>query len=354
MELSPDAFLQDEDREFFERELATFVPDRVFDAHAHFSHPETHKLEVPGLPTIVEYEEYMRFIDCLHPGRKVSALFLSFSEKREGVQLANDMVARAVAADSTCRGFFFITPEDDPEWVRDEVRRLGLHGLKCYHYYSGQNPTWDADISAFLPEPFVKLAHEEGWAITLHMVKQRSVTDPGNIHWIRHYCTNYPNTKLILAHCARAFQPAHGLEGLPQLADLGDLYFDSSANCAPHAHEAIIRIMGHKRLMYGADSLGASHIRGTTVPVADTFVWLSPDQPIWDANYGTIKPTLIGLESLRALKWACWSARLSDSQIEDIFWNNAADLFGLERERTREPHNGGTDTLCSRRQSHCG
>ena len=27
--------------------------------------------------------------------------------------------------------------------------------------------------------------------------------------------------------------------------------------------------------------------------------------------------------------WACWSEWLSDSQVEDIFWNNAAELFEI-------------------------
>ncbi|GIT28905.1 MAG: hypothetical protein Ct9H300mP1_09510 [Planctomycetaceae bacterium] len=65
----------------------------------------------------------------------------------------NQWVGDQVALDTNNRGIFFIHPEDDPEWVRQEVRRLGLHGLKCYHTMSNVEPTWDADIQAFLPEP---------------------------------------------------------------------------------------------------------------------------------------------------------------------------------------------------------
>ena len=50
--------------------------------------------------------------------------------------------------------------------------------------------------------------------------------------------------KVILAHWSRGLQPAHNLEGLPRLADLENRYFDTSANCEPIAHQAIIRIMG--------------------------------------------------------------------------------------------------------------
>ncbi|MDP7637609.1 MAG: hypothetical protein QF577_08690, partial [Phycisphaerae bacterium] len=106
---------------------------------------------------------------------------------------------------------------DDPEWVRQEVKRLGLHGFKCYHLFAATSPTWEADIPAYLPEPLVKVADDEGWGITLHLVKARAVADPSNIQWIRRYCENYPNMTLILAHSARGFQPAHNLEGLPQL-----------------------------------------------------------------------------------------------------------------------------------------
>ena len=161
------------------------------------------------------------------------------------------------------------------------------------------------------------------------MVRSRAVADPENIKWIRHYCENYPNMTMILAHSARAFQPAHALEGLPQLTGLDNLYCDSSANCEQMAHQAIIRTLGHDKLLYGSD-LCASHDRGRSLGAADTFVWLYNDSPVWEEKHISIKPVLIGLEHLRSVKWACWSERLSDTQVEDIFWNNAAKVFGVD------------------------
>ena len=318
--------LRDEDRAFFERELASFVPDRVFDAHCHLWPTEKTGKERPDVPPAAGYQEYRKLIDGLHPGRRVAALFIPFPRERR--HEANEWLGRHAAADPLSRGLFFVGPEDDPEWVRGEVRRLGLCGLKCYHKEAQVKPTWQADIPAFLPERLVKVAHEESWVITLHMVKSRCVADPSNIRWIRHYCETYPDMKLILAHSARAFQPAHGLEGLPHLTGLDNLYFDTSANCEAIAHEAIMRIVGHKKLMYGSD-FPVSHLRGRSVAVADTFLWLYEETPVWAEKHERIRPVLVGLEALRALKWACWSARLSDRAIEDIFWNNAAQLFGV-------------------------
>jgi glutamate-1-semialdehyde 2,1-aminomutase len=318
------------DREFFDRELASFLPNQVFDAHCHlWLEGKTH-FQVAGHPGDVGYEHYQHLMSDLHPGRRTAAFFLSFANPNQPDSIAamNAFVAEQVAISDECRGAFFVRPSDDPEWVRTEVRRLGLHGLKCYHTFASHVPTWEANIPDYLPEPLVKIAHEERWVITLHMVRSRACADAGNIHWIRQYCLRYPDMRLILAHSARGFQPAHNLEGLPSLKGLDNLYFDTSANCEPLAHQAILRTFGHQRLMYGSD-LPVSHLRGRSVAVADSFLFIDQDTPVWDATQTSIEPVLLGLEHLRSIKWACWSERLGDSAIEDIFWNNAARLFGL-------------------------
>jgi len=323
-----ESLLRREDREFYERELASFVPDRVFDAHAHLyaRRPGTAPAE---LPDSVGASEYRALIDGLHPGRDLGALFLAMPWKGADTAITiNEWVARHVKEDARFRGSFFVKTDDDPEWVRQEVHRLGLTGLKCYHTTALVSPTWEADIPAYLPERLVKVADEEGWTITLHMVKSRAVADESNIDWIRHYCHTYPNAKIILAHSARGFQPAHNLEGLPKLTGLNNLYFDSSANCEPMAHLAILRTFGHERLLYGSDFF-VSHLRGRSLGAGDSFVWLYEDVPVWGEKHLRVRPVLVGLEHLRSLKWACWAAKLTDAQVEDVFWNNAATLFGI-------------------------
>lgn len=318
------------DREFFERELQSFLPDRVFDAHTHLWRSDCADFRVPDGPPDIGLAEYQDYIQDIHPDRLTRSLFIPFvtADKLDRMAAANEWVATAVAQDPACRGIFFVRPEDDPEWVREQVRRLGLHGLKCYHTMASVRPTWEAAIEDFLPETLVRVAHEEGWVITLHMVKARAVADPANIECIRRYCQQYPDMKLILAHSARGFQPAHNLEGLARLRGLNNLYYDTSANCEPIAHQAILRLIGPDRLMYGSD-LPVSHQRGRSVAVADSFLWLYEDTPVWGEKHRAIEPVLIGLEHLRSLKWACWAERLTDSQVEDLFWNNAARLLNI-------------------------
>ena len=94
------------------------------------------------------------------------------------------------------------------------------------------------------------------------------------------------------------------------------------------AHQAILRIIGNKKLMYGSDS-PVSHLRGRSVAAGDSFLWLYEQTPVWGEKHAALKLILVGLEYLRSLKWVCWAEKLTESQVEDIFWNNAANLFGI-------------------------
>jgi len=73
----PESLLRPEDVEFFERELASFVPDRVFDAHTHLWDHRLIPWSISGEgPQDAGYSEYMQLMQDLHPGRRAAALFI--------------------------------------------------------------------------------------------------------------------------------------------------------------------------------------------------------------------------------------------------------------------------------------
>src|SRR5687767_4348313 len=63
----------EEDRRFFQRELESFLPQRVFDAHAHVWRKEAVTWPLKGLPPEVGYKEYRALMEDLHPRRRTAA-----------------------------------------------------------------------------------------------------------------------------------------------------------------------------------------------------------------------------------------------------------------------------------------
>ena len=66
------------------------------------------------------------------------------------------------------------------------------------------------------------------------------------------------------------------------------------------------------------------------VALGDSFHWIYADEMDLAEKHISLEPVLIGLESLRSLRLACRRLKLTDGQIEDIFYHNAAKLFPIE------------------------
>ena len=320
--------LRAEAHALFERELASFVPDRVFDAHFEIWDDAASMTGSVDVVIPTKLADLTTGLDVLHPGRQFGAALIPFSYEAQRLEATNAWSTQLAAdSDGACCSYFFVTPDDDPEWVREQVRATGAIVYKSYHTYAAAKPTFQSSIPDYMPESLVRVADQEGWVINMHLVRSRAVADPENIHWLRHYCQTYPNMTLVLSHSARGFNPEHNLVGLPQLADLDNLYFDTSVNCEPTAHEAIIRIMGPQRLLYGTD-YPCSHVIGKYLALGDSFIVLEESHPVWEVGHAQLTPALVGMEHLRSLKWACWAQGFSDRQVEDLFWGNAQRVFG--------------------------
>ena len=330
--MTGDWAVTDCDREFFAREIDSFLPTRIFDAHCHLYRCRDFKAAKPALaasgPERVDWACFLRHMEDITPGREYAALAFPFPVQGLDSAGANSFLAAELAAHSNLRGSMMVEPGMDPEFVRERVQRGGFAGLKCYHLFATTKPTFDAAVEAYLPEEQVRVAHELRLTITLHMVRARAIADPVNQESISRLARKYPNARWILAHAARGFNPHHTIEGIHSMKGLGNIWCDTSAVTEAGAFEAIVRELGVDRLLYGAD-FPVTHLRGRCVAIGDSFLWLTADNTNFGAAHAAVEPVLVQLESLRALKQACWNLRLSDSEVEKIFWGNAAALLTL-------------------------
>ena len=317
----------EQEQELFRRELDSFVPDRIFDSHvhlyemSHFTEEDIVPLFERG-PDVVGAEAFLRYMNEIHPGRDTTGLCFPFPKRGIDFEATHDFLAGEVAKLPDGRGQMLIKPSLDPEYVRETVRSKGFVGLKPYQVFSDIEGVEKA-VESYLPEEHVRVAHEEGLTVTLHAHGSRAPANPVIQEAIRRYATKYPDMKLILAHSARGWNPHHLVEGISALADLGNVWYDTGVVQEHGAFEAIIDAVGHRRLLWGSD-FPVSQDRGRCVGVGDGSVWITPEMLAGKAG---VAPVMQGYESLRAMKLAAMFLKLTDSQVEDIFYNNLASLY---------------------------
>ena len=339
MEISGNFILSESDKRVLGK-LKDFIPDKIFDFHAHLYHT-AYLPDIAGQDSIfaergdlADRAFYERYQCQLHPGIKKLRLNLvsmpdsSMNERPNGNRArCNDFLIEHLEQYPQDIGEAFVLPDDTGDEIKGLLNHPNIRGFKCYHVCAAKKPTWQAEIDEYLPESAWRVAEDRGLCITLHMVKDAALADPGNYTIISEKARKYPNVKLILAHAARGFAPWTVIEGVKGLSEIPNIYFDVSAVCEPTAIFTVVKAAGHERVLWGSD-FPVSMLRGKCVSLADTFLWLywqdleKLDMPAAaDAN-------LVGVENLNALAQACGMLDLNHSETEDIFYNNAERLFG--------------------------
>ena len=330
---SPIWKLLDSDREFFARELDSFVPDRLFDAHIHLGPLEGYNPLHVGLiantPEVADMKTYRSQVSWLAPGRELAgALVIPNTLDGEKRDEGNRFAADQLKEDPESGVSIIIHPDMDPGALQEEIERFHPSALKCYHLMVKRERTLDAGLEEYLPEPLVRVADEAELPVLVHLVRDRALADADNQTAIRKYCQRYKRMKLVLVHGARGLNPSHTIQGIDGIKEFDNLYFDTSSVMEGGTLEALIRNFGTERLMWASD-YPFSHLHGRCVAIGDGFIWLYDHMDVgMDQAHPDLPFALAGLECLRTLKYASWNCGLTDDQIEAVFCKNALALYG--------------------------
>ncbi|MCE5251715.1 aminotransferase class III-fold pyridoxal phosphate-dependent enzyme, partial [bacterium] len=341
-------------------EISSFLPDRIFDSHAHLWRVADWEAPKPNIftdgPDEVTIDVWRACIGRqVGESRLVGGLFIAVPMC--AIDPANGFLADQLENEPGSRGLICVSPGYPKEKAISLLQHPAIAGFKPYHTFSAEVPTFQSSIAGYLPEWVWELADERGLVITLHLVRDRALADSGNQREIREMCRKYPRARLILAHAARGFHAPNTVEGISSLRGIENVWFDTSAVCESSALAAILDEFGPRRLLWGSDFC-VSEMRGRCVTAGDGFVWLSDETISWDGLSPACHPTLVGLESLRALREAADICCLDDGDIRDIFCDNALRLLGITEESgtvTRDLYDhakrvipGGTQLLSKR------
>ena len=316
--------------------LEDFLPEYIFDAHAHLFDTDFLPGEetVDGNRLICGLEEYRETCGkMLANPKKLRVNIIPWPDasmsdpESENCRKSDEFLLRELEKDSSNVGEIMVRPGESIEQLEKRIAHPGIRGLKCYHTLADKEETWNCSIGEYLPETAWQLANEKQMSITLHMVKEKALADKDNLDYICSMAKRYPDATLILAHAARSFASWTAVESVEKVAHLENVWFDFSAVCESPAMFQIMKKAGVKRCMWGSDYPVAQG-RGKAISLADGFYWIFQRDLDNFVSKTPLSSWLRGLENLMAVRQACILAELSRSEIEDLFYNNAARLFG--------------------------
>jgi len=276
--------LNELDRRIWERELADWLPERVFDFHSHIQH--SCNLRDPGTEVSKRLMGYMDLsaedLDDVYRtlalGRSVRYLVTHFPDPAYDTTSANRYVARERPPESY--SLMVVTPRMTEEEVERTVRKEGHVGLKPYMTYADVPDRSEARISDFLPPHQMEVADRLGLVVLLHLSKSRAAADPENLEELSWYSRNFPRARIVLAHCARCFNPWTLELALPKLGKL-DLAYDTAAVCDGEVFEELIAAVGPGRVLYGSDLVSSTLFRGKYVGIGESWTSVTEDSFSW-------------------------------------------------------------------------
>ena len=323
----------DFDRDIWDKELEDFVPPLVYDMHVHLW-SEAHKgaLEGPavGLRTEYDYQSQLDWAARLYPGREMHYLILATPVPGMDAEGHNAWLAEQMTADPQSAVNMVVSPDMQPDYVADQVRRHNFLGLKPYRTFA-PDPV-DGRIRDYLPEALIEVAHDLGLAVTLHLAKKAGAADPDNLKDLQDYTRRYPGVRWILAHCARAFNAFIMEDSIHVLKDIPDIWYDTSAVNELYSHYLLLKHEDRKRIMFGSDNIVAGCMRGKYITWGRAWYQYTGNP---DIDHCEPTATLVIYEQLRQQRQAADMVGMTREEIADLFSGNAQRFIEATRASRR-------------------
>lgn len=334
---------------FYSNELFNFLPDKLFDCHAHLWLKEHMKqtgfpmrsamwvrdftLENPG-------EDLMYDIDTILPGKKVEGLFFGYIDSDIDIQ-ANNKYVREMANKFGFKGLAVSRPDWTKEEMRHYVRENQFLGLKPYiNFVAAGIKTEEITILDMVSVQQLEAANEDGYIILLHLPRSGRLADKENIRQLLMIENKYPNISLIVAHIGRAYTIENLGDSLDLLKNTKNMCFDFSGNTNSEVIKRAMDAFGSKRILYGSDlpftrmRMKRIHENGRYINLVEKGLYpgLENDNSIREIEKEEAKEfTLYLYESLYAFKRAANDLGLSRAEVEDVMYNNGKRIININR-----------------------
>ncbi|MFA7174021.1 MAG: amidohydrolase family protein [Kiritimatiellia bacterium] len=325
------------DKQVYERELCGFLPEKILDAHVHIF---DHSCLVPGAKFsgqnvyqkfggVFSYEQCLQWAATLMPEQQFHLNCFGQPSFESDLEASADYCGR-ISDNQRCFGMALVSPHDSAEAVVKRVERNRLVGYKPYLNFVDWKETCDITIHDMLPSAQMEEADARGLAVTLHIPRSGRLADPVNQAQMAELCQRYPKAQIIFAHIGRAYYLSNVIGFLDGIAACPNAYVDTAMVNHEGVLEYAFRNFPRERILFGSDA-PIAFLRGKSVEVNNQYAYLMGEDyaigsTIFDADH-VVTFTSFYYEQLRGIKLAVERAGLNRNEIENLFFNNAEQLF---------------------------
>lgn len=321
------------DQQIWDEELQDFVPDRIFDAHAHMFNPAHLSDSTTGASSwgFTDFFALKQWAAKLYPGRETHFLVLGTPVTGIDVNAHNRWCIDQVRSDPKSRMNRLVTPSCRVQDIERDVREHGFIGLKPYRLFSVTGDIAQCRIHEFLTHEQLDLANELGLWVTMHLSRFHGCADEFNLNDLREFTgSRYPNVKWILAHCARSFTYWPIRKAIDQLRDMSNIWYDVSAVTDVRPLITLFSREDRRRIFYGSDGVDATYFHGQYAAMGRAWQYVDAEKLDLKFPHCDGRPILAIYEQLLSMKHAAEIAEWSADDIQNLFWKNAASVLGVQ------------------------
>jgi predicted TIM-barrel fold metal-dependent hydrolase len=336
------------DRAYYAERIADFLPRRIIDAHTHiwlksFVRKTEVEARTANWPRLVaadsSFEDLMATYRLMLPEQEVTPLMFGWPERQVDLQQTNGYVSR-IARQRGLPCLLVSTPEWSAVELERQVAGGDFLGLKPYLSFAPVDiKSDDVTIYDFLPHEQLEAANAHGWIVMLHIPRPARLKDPVNLQQMLEIERRYPQIRLIYPHIGRAYCAEDLGDALDVLQKTEHLLFDFSANTNAEVFERYLRAFGPGRLLFGSD-LPVARMRMRRICEEGVYINLVPPGLYGDVSGDPHmrevdreegeRLSFFLYEELWAFRRAAEAVGLSTTDVEDVFYNNAARLIGMK------------------------
>ena len=342
--------MKDVDKKYYEERLKGFLPSKIIDVHTHvwldsFRIVDANApLRAVTWPSLVakdnSIEDLMETYRLMLPDTEVIPVIFGKVSMDFDVE-ANNRYIEDCSKKYQFPALAVTRPEWSAEKFEEVIEQGGFLGCKVYlNFAPAYVPGKEIRIFDFLPPHHLEVLNRRGWIVMLHIPRDLRFRDPVNQAQLLEIDRRYPNARVIVAHVGRAYCNEDIGNAFEVLAEAKGLIYDITANTNQYVFERLIEAVGPKRVMFGSD-MPILRMRMRRICEDGRYVNLVPKglygDVSGDKNMREVdeeegsKLSFFMYEELDAFRLAAANTGLSRQDVEDIFYNNAAKLFGVKR-----------------------